>query len=137
MNAKRYDLNSSTLAFLGLLLLFFGVFLFYPAGRLLHGAFVVSGHVGLGNFKLLLSSPLQRQALLNSFLLALFTTGFATLLTVPLAYVMTRFGFRGKALLSGLLLVPMIMPPFVGAIGLQHLLARFGSLNLVLIRLGL
>jgi len=137
VNAKRYDLNTSTFAFLGLLLLFFGVFLFYPVGRLLHGAFVVGGHLNLNNFKLLLSSPLQRHALLNSFLLALFTTGLTTLLAVPLAYVMTRFSFRGKALLSGLILVPMIMPPFVGAIGLQHLLARFGSLNLVLMRLGL
>jgi iron(III) transport system permease protein len=39
--------------------------------------------------------------------------------------------------LSGLLLVPMIMPPFVGAIGLKQLLARFGSLNLALMHLGL
>src|SRR5947207_3333947 len=127
----------SPLAFLGLLLLFFSIFLFYPSARLFKEAFAVNGNFSLGNFKLLLSSPLQRQALLNSFLLALFTTGLATLLTMPLAYVMTRFSFRGKALPSRLILVPMIMPPFVGAIGLQHLLARFGSLNLGLMRLGL
>ena len=59
------------------------------------------------------------------------------LLTLPLAHWMTRFNFRGKAWLSGLLLVPMIMPPFVGGIGLSHLLARFGSLNLLLMDLGL
>jgi len=32
--------------------------------------------------------------------------------------------------------VPMIMPPFVGAIGLRQLLARFGSVNLLLTKLG-
>ena len=48
---------------------------------------------------------------------------------------MTRYNFPGKAWLGGLLLVPMIMPPFVGAIGLSQLLARFGSLNLFLMRL--
>ena len=31
----------------------------------------------------------------------------------------------------------MIMPPFVGAIGLRQLLARFGSVNLLLMELGL
>lgn len=137
MRSKRYDLNASTLAFLGLLLLFFGVFLFYPIGLLLHGAFVVEGKLSFGYFEMLLSSPMQRQSLLNSFLLALLTTGLTTLLTLPLAHFMTRFSFRGKALLSGLLLVPMIMPPFVGAIGLQQLLARFGSLNLLLMKFGL
>src|SRR5207248_3177415 len=103
MKVKRYDLNPSTLAFLGLLLLFFSIFLFYPSARLFKEAFAVNGNFSLGNFKLLLSSPLQRQALLNSFLLAFFATGLTTLLTMPLAYVMTRFSFRGKALLSGLI----------------------------------
>ena len=137
MSPKRYDLTPSTLAFLGLLFLFFGVFLFYPISLLLHGAFVVKGKLSLTYFHLLLSSPFQRQSLLNSFLIAFFTTGLTTLLTVPLAYLMTRFGFPGKALLSGLLLVPMIMPPFVGAIGLKQLLARFGSVNLMLMKLGI
>ena len=96
----------------------------------------LEGKFSLQYFDLLLASPLQRQSLLNSFLLALFTTGLTTFLTVPLAHFMTRFSFRGKALLSGLLLVPMIMPPFVGAIGLGQLFARFGSVNLLLMDLG-
>src|SRR5258708_7193768 len=137
MISKKYDLNLSTVTFVGLLLLFFGVFLFYPIGLVLHGAFVVKGKLSFHYFQLLLSSPLQRQSLVNSLLIALFTTGLTTLLTVPLAYLMTRFSFCGKALLNGLLLVPMIMPPFVGAIGLKQLLARFGSLNLFLVKLGL
>ena len=136
MNSRRYDLNPSTFGFLGLLFLFFGVFLFYPVSLLLHGAFVVKGKLSLSYFEMLLSSPLQRQSLWNSFLIALFTTALTTLLAVPLAYLMTRFSFRGKAWLNGLLLVPMIMPPFVGAIGLKQLLARFGSVNLLLMKLG-
>src|SRR5204862_6959618 len=95
------------------------------------------GKLSLKYFEMRLSSPLQRQSLQNSFFIAFFTTGLTTLITVPLAYLMTRFSFRGKALLNGLLLVPMIMPPFVGAIGLKQLLGRFGSLNLVLMKLGL
>jgi len=134
---KKYDLNVTTVGFLGLLLLFFGIFLFYPVSLLLQGAFIAEGRFSLKYFQMLLSSPLQREALFNSFNIALLTTGFTTLLALPLAWLMTRFRFRGKALLSGLLLVPMIMPPFVGAIGLRQLLAKFGSVNLALMELGL
>ncbi len=133
---KRFDLNGTTLAFLGLLLSFFGAFLFYPVSFMLRRAFGEGGQFTLQYFGLLLASPLQREALWNSFAIALLTTGLTTLITLPLAQLMTRFAFRGKALLGGLILVPMIMPPFVGAIGLQQLLARFGSLNLLLGQLG-
>jgi iron(III) transport system permease protein len=133
----KYDLNLKTMAFLGLLLAFFGAFLFYPVGLSLKNAFAAEGHFTLRYFELLLSSPLQRESLANSFLIALLTTVLTTLLTLPMAWLMTRFDFRGKGLLGGLLLVPMIMPPFVGAIGLRQLLARYGSVNLLLMDLGL
>jgi len=134
---KKYDLNFSTCVFLSLLLLFFGAFLFYPASFMLKGAFFSGGRFTLRYFSLLLESPLQRQSIFNSFAIALLTTALTTLLALPLAHWMTRFDFRGKTLLGGLLLVPMIMPPFVGAIGLGQLLARFGSVNLFLMDLGI
>ncbi|HYT59750.1 MAG TPA: iron ABC transporter permease [Haliangiales bacterium] len=135
--AKKYDWNLSTTVFLTLLLTFFGAFLFYPVSFMLKGAFFADDRFSLKYFLLLLESPLQRESLFNSFAIAFLTTALTTLLALPLAHWMTRFDFRGKALLSGLLLVPMIMPPFVGAIGLSQLLARFGSLNLLLMQLGL
>ena len=134
---KKYDLNATTGAILGFLLLFFGLFLFYPVGLLLKGAFVANGQFSLQFFSLLLSSPLQRESLRNSFVIASLTTGLTTGISLPMAWVMTRLRFRGKALLGSLLLVPMMMPPFVGAIGLRQLLSRFGSLNLLLSDLGL
>jgi iron(III) transport system permease protein len=134
---KKYDLNVSTIAFLALLAAFFGAFLFYPVSFMLRRAFGSGSEFTWAYFQLLLSSPLQREALWNSFLIAALTTFLATLLTVPLAHLMTRYAFAGKTLLSGLLLVPMIMPPFVGAIGLKQLLAKYGSVNLLLMKAGL
>lgn len=134
---QRHDLNLRTGAGLALLLLFFAGFLFYPIGYMLKGAFVSGGKFTLEYFTLLLSSPLQREALRNSFLIALLTTFLTTLLTLPLAHWLTRYTFKGRSLLNSLLLVPMILPPFVGAIGLKQLLARYGSLNLCLMDLGL
>ena len=93
---KRYDLNATTCAFLGLLLLFFGLFLFYPVGLMLKRAFVSDGKFTLEYFGLLLSSPLQRESLANSFAIATLTTALTTLVTLPLAHVMTRVSFRGR-----------------------------------------
>ncbi|SVE26016.1 uncharacterized protein METZ01_LOCUS478870, partial [marine metagenome] len=37
--------------------------------------------------------------------------------------------------LQGMILVPMVLPPFVGAIGMKQMFARFGSVNLLLMRM--
>ncbi|MBN2583183.1 MAG: iron ABC transporter permease [Planctomycetes bacterium] len=56
---------------------------------------------------------------------------------MPLALANVRLKFLGKGLLSALLLVPMILPPFVGAIGMRQLLGPQGVLNAALVALGL
>jgi len=87
-------------------------------------------------FRLQPNSPFLWECLNNSLLMALFSTLITTLVCLPLAYWMTHYRVRGQALLSGLLLVPLLMPPFVGAIGLQRLLGRFGLVNLLLMKGG-
>lgn len=134
---KRYDFDAWTASLLVLVMLFFAAFLFYPVAFLLKGAFGSGGRFTFEYFGMLLSSPLQREALVNSFLIAVATTILTTLVAMPLAHAFTRYQFCGKSLLGGLLLVPMILPPFVGAIGLRQLLARFGSINLWLADLGI
>jgi len=52
---KRYDLNFSTIAFLVLLALFFGIFLVYPVSFMLKGAFISEGRFSLKYFGLLLA----------------------------------------------------------------------------------
>ena len=73
--------------------------------------------------------PVLRQGLLNSILIAVGVTALAMLLAVPLAVLSVRYDFHGKTLLSGLLLVPLILPPFVGAIGMRKILGRMGALT--------
>jgi iron(III) transport system permease protein len=57
---------------------------------------------------------------------------FATLIAVPLAYFTARFRFRGALLIQTLGVLPLIMPPFVGAIAMQLIFGRSGSVNLLL-----
>jgi iron(III) transport system permease protein len=46
-----------------------------------------------------------------------------------LAWIANRFKFPFKGGLTALLLVPMILPPFVGAIGFQQIFGPYGVLN--------
>src|SRR5205823_5965640 len=61
--------------------------------------------------------------------IAVAVTIVTAVLAVPLAVLTVRFDFRGRKLLGGLLLVPLVLPPFVGAIGLRLVLGRFGPLT--------
>ena len=53
----------------------------------------------------------------------------AALIALPLAVLSDRFVFPGKALLGSLVLVPMILPPFVGAIGIKAMLGQAGAVQ--------
>lgn len=74
-------------------------------------------------FKRVFTSEYSRECLWNSFVLAVFSTGFCAVISIPLAWVMTYFDFYGKKILASLVLVPLILPPFVGALGLKRLMA--------------
>ena len=60
------------------------------------------------------------------------TVALATLIAVPLAYLTVRFQFRGAVLIQTLGVLPLIMPPFVGAVAMQLIFGRSGSVNLLL-----
>jgi iron(III) transport system permease protein len=123
------------------LALFFGCFLAYPLTGLLGGAFFLTDERGhrtftLGFFHLLIENRLYRLSLINSFEIALLATGFTALVSIPLAILFARYRFPGRELLRPAMLAPLILPPFVGALGIKHIFARFGSLNLLLVKCG-
>ncbi|MBP6217955.1 MAG: iron ABC transporter permease [Oligoflexales bacterium] len=115
---------------------FLVLFLIWPVVVIVSKAFISDGHFTLEFFKLLFLNETQTSALWNSIRIGLAATFFSTLLSLPLAIIYARFEFKWKGLLSGLLLVPMIMPPFVGAIGIQRFFARFGAINIFLMERG-
>ena len=138
MNASTFRrLDAPTFGWLTLLGLFFAAFLAYPLVYVVKGAFWPHGSFSFEYFSLLFSSPLFIQCVTNSLLIAVAVTFLSTLVALPLAHWFTRYTLRGKTLLSALLLAPMILPPFVGAIGIKQLFSRYGSVNLLLVKLGL
>jgi iron(III) transport system permease protein len=118
--------------------LFFAAFFFWPILQILKGGFIdADGHLTFDYLIALLADPVYLGALRNSFLLACTTTSIALMIAMPLAFIADRFLFPGKALLGALILIPMILPPFVGAIGIKQIFGQYGALNALIIELGL
>src|SRR5262249_22471214 len=111
------------------LAVFGGLFL-YPLGKVIYGGFVSeNGQFTLEYLAGVFRNPIYSQGLLNSIGIAIGTTTLVVLIALPLAWISNRYAFPGKGLISGLLLVPMILPPFVGAIGFQQMFGIYGSFN--------
>ena len=116
-----------------LVLAFLLLFLVLPVGRVFITAFIESdGTPTLGHFAAFFSQGLMKESFFNSLYVAVMSTVFAALIAVPLAYLTVRFDFRGALLIQTLGVLPLIMPPFVGAVALQLIFGRSGSLNLLL-----
>ena len=130
--SKRYDLTPGVSLFLIFLIAFFGLFLAYPIAYIIKGAFWINGGFKLTFFKLMVVDETQRTCVFNSFKIGFMVTLLTTLLSIPLAYFLIRFRFTGKGIIQGLILVPMIMPPFVGAIGMRQFFNDYGSINIFL-----
>jgi iron(III) transport system permease protein len=117
---------------------FFAAFFVWPILQILRGGFIdADGKFTFAYLSVLLADPLYLHGLRNSLLLACSTTTLTLLIALPLAFISDRFIFPAKNLLGSFVLVPMILPPFVGAIGIKQILGQYGALNSLIIDLGL
>lgn len=118
------------------------VFLAYPILLTVQGGFAksVTTQAGapapgfwdrwtLDHIKMVFIDPRLREGLINSFKVATLTTTLACVIALPLALLSARTRFPLKSLWNALILVPLILPPFVGAIGVRALLGRRGAIN--------
>ncbi|MBE6366981.1 MAG: iron ABC transporter permease [Lentisphaerae bacterium] len=109
-----------------MLSLFFAVFLLLPVGT------VIAEGCSWQIIVSLWENPVYRGGLINSFLLAILTTLLVFVLALPLALLSDRYDFRGKGLWNAMILAPMILPPFVGALGFQQIFGYYGVLNTII-----
>ncbi|MDD4281064.1 MAG: iron ABC transporter permease [Candidatus Methanofastidiosa archaeon] len=152
----RRELDRLTTLQLALILFVFSLFMIYPLLSIIGGAFWDDGFTAQ-NMKAVFDDPeLWRSpgqwdmtfykntervliigltdcgAIINSFLIAIFTTLFSTIIGVTLAYVMYKYEFPGKTIFKALILVPLIAPPFVGALGVREFISHNGIINQIL-----
>ena len=116
-----------------LIALFLLTFLIVPVANVAYIAFTDgSGGLTLSHFASFFGISLMQESFWNSLIVALASVFFASLIALPLAYLTIRFEFRGALLIQTLGVLPLIMPPFVGAVAMQLIFGRSGSLNLLL-----
>ncbi|MFE9040237.1 ABC transporter permease [Streptomyces sp. NPDC007818] len=76
-----------------------------------------------------LRSPGTVQALKLSLVVSFWALGLSLLLGVPLAWLLARVPFPGKAFVRSLVLLPMVLPPTVGGVALLLAFGRRGLLG--------
>ncbi|MDC1468283.1 iron ABC transporter permease [Planktomarina temperata] len=91
-----------------------------------------TGAATLQNFVDFFKTSLFRESFWNSFYVSAMSVVVATAIALPLAYITTRFHFSGSILIQSLGFIPLIMPPFVGAVAMQLIFGRNGTVNLLL-----
>ena len=127
---------------LAAVLLLFGVFLLWPVATVIGtGLGLSTPDVKLPAAGAYLAAVFQdqqfRMGAVNSAVIATLVTLGCTAISVPLALLNRRFEFPGKKLFASLLLVPLVLPPFVGAIGIRFIFGAQGALTALCQLMGL
>jgi len=118
------------------LLILLGATLLYPIWLTVRGGFATDVATGEGftlrYVGLVFRDPVLREGLVNALALAMVTTLLCALIGIPLAMLSAKRDYAFKKVWDAAILVPLILPPFVGAIGLKAILGRAGALNALL-----
>lgn len=132
------SLSGTALAAIFIATLLFG-FLILPVAKVIYVAFLDphSGQLTLQNFGDFFASSLFRESFVNSVYVSAMSVVLASAFALPLAYITSRFDFSGAMIVQSLGFIPLIMPPFVGAIAMQLLFGRNGTFNLLLSNWGI
>src|SRR5205823_11925044 len=75
-----------------------------------------------------LTKTQARDAIRLSVECSLWSTALSVLFGVPLAWVLARIRFRGRALVRALVVLPRVLPPVVGGVALLYTFQRNGGL---------
>jgi putative spermidine/putrescine transport system permease protein len=90
-------------------------------------------HFWLGYYRAYFTNPGWLAATANSFIIALGTTAVTMLVTLPAAFGYVRYRFRGRGLVNLLIMLPLVVPAVVSALGYYGFL---GILHIVGTRAG-
>ncbi len=132
MNRGNYLLAS-------LLWLVIAFFVLYPMSFLLLESFrdATTGGWGPVNYLNFFKDPYYLKTFANTLKLSTLVLLTTTVFGVPLAYILARYRQRGKTFFTALILLPIVLPAYAGVFAFVIFLGKFGSLNLILMELGL
>jgi iron(III) transport system permease protein len=115
------------------LLALLAVAIVYPLLQVLSVAFLEGGTLTLRPLLAFFARPLFREALLNTMVAGVLAVAIGSTIAVPLALLTVRYHFPGRTLVTVLGVLPLVVPPFVGAVAFQQILGRSWAVNLFLL----
>lgn len=99
----------------------------YPNLSVIIGSF----EGGLGHWRRFMASPTDREALTATLIISSGSVIAATMIGLPLAFLLTRFEFRGRRTLSAIATLPAALPPLVGVVAFLFLYGESGVVTRV------
>jgi iron(III) transport system permease protein len=98
---------------------------------------VIAGSLerGLTDWRAFVASPADLDALRGTVVVSVGSVIAAVLIGVPLAFLLTRTEFRGRAVLSGVATLPAALPPLVGVLAFLFLYGESGVVTRVVQRM--
>lgn len=86
---------------------------------------------GLDDWRTFVASPADREALWSTLVISVGSVVASLLVGLPLAFLLTRFEFRGRRALSAVATLPAALPPLVGVIAFLFLYGESGVVTRV------
>ena len=128
--------NTYLAAFLWLIIAFLVIF---PLSILVVESFKISGTDtwGIKNYLEFFKDTYYLKCFGNTLLLSTLVLLTTTLFGVPLAYILARYRHWGKTIFTALILLPIVLPAFAGVFAFIIFFGKYGTINLVLMDLGL
>ena len=97
---------------------------------------VIAGSLadGARAWKEFFASPGDREAVVSTLIVSVGSVIAATLIGLPLAFLLARFEFRGRRTLSAIATLPAALPPLVGVVAFMFLYGESGVVTRVVQR---
>ena len=111
----------------------------YPLSILLVESFKIAGTGGWGisNYLEFFKDTYYLKTFGNTLFLSTLVLLTTTLFGIPLSYILARYRQRGKTVFTALILLPIVLPAYAGVFAFIIFFGRFGTVNLLLMDIGL
>jgi iron(III) transport system permease protein len=98
---------------------------------------VETGGRGIGNYLEFFQDAYYLKCFGNTLILSTLVLLTTTVFGVPLAYILARYRHWGKTVFTALILLPIVLPAFAGVFAFIIFFGKYGTLNLLLMDMGL
>ncbi|MCB9137082.1 MAG: iron ABC transporter permease [Caldilineaceae bacterium] len=131
LTRSRFTNSGRKLIYLigGLIFALLAALILYPSLNLVLNSFLADGRLSLANYADFLTDTSTYVVLYNSLFVSLLGTLGATALGLFIAWLIARTDVPFKSFWRAIVIVPYLIPPFIGAIAWSYLLGPVGYIN--------